>query len=78
MIRMQIQARNLSLRRQNGSQLQLCVPQVFMNGLSYRPSKAPGRVVPPAKTSGSQALTPGGSASLFGPGAEDGLLAGIV
>ncbi len=27
--------------------------QVFMNGPSYRPNKAPGRVVPPAKTSGS-------------------------
>ena len=27
--------------------------QVFMNGPSFRPNKAPGRVVPPAKTSGS-------------------------
>jgi DNA replication protein DnaC len=26
--------------------------QVFMNGPSYRPNKAPGRVIPPAKTSG--------------------------
>jgi DNA replication protein DnaC len=27
--------------------------QVFMNGPSYRPNKAPGRVIPPGKTSGS-------------------------
>jgi DNA replication protein DnaC len=26
--------------------------QVFMNGPSYRPNKAPGRVIPPGKTSG--------------------------
>jgi len=33
---MDIQARNLGLRRQNSGQLQLCVPQVALKGDSYR------------------------------------------
>ena len=33
---MQIQPRNLVRRCQDGSQLQLCVPQVAINGPSYR------------------------------------------
>lgn len=40
-IRMDIQARDLGLRRQNSGQLQLCVPQVSMNGPSCRPNKRP-------------------------------------
>ena len=42
---MDIQARDLGLRRQLRGQLQLCVPQVFMNGPSYRPKKRPGQRV---------------------------------
>jgi hypothetical protein len=46
---MKIKARNLGLRRQNGSQLQLCVPQVALKGDSYRlKDKDLGRV--PAAT----------------------------
>jgi hypothetical protein len=33
---MQIQPRNFLPRRQHGSQLQLCVPQVALKGDSYR------------------------------------------
>jgi hypothetical protein len=33
---MQIQPRNFLTRRQHGSQLQLCVPQVALKGDSYR------------------------------------------
>jgi hypothetical protein len=37
---MKIKARNLGLRRQNGSQLQLCVPLVITSGDSYRMKQA--------------------------------------
>jgi hypothetical protein len=33
---MDIQARNLGLRRQHCGQLQLCVPQIALKGDSYR------------------------------------------
>jgi hypothetical protein len=33
---MEIQARDLGLRRQNSGQLQLCVPQINLDGDSYR------------------------------------------
>ena len=36
MVRVQIQPRDLVPRRQHGGQLQLCVPQVAINGPSYR------------------------------------------
>jgi len=35
-VRVQIQPRDLVPRRQHGGQLQLCVPQVAINGPSYR------------------------------------------
>jgi hypothetical protein len=48
-IRMQIQARDLGVRRQNGRQLQLCVPQVGLKGDSYRlKDRDLGRVPAPA------------------------------
>jgi len=37
---MQIQPRDLVTRRQHGSQLQLCVPQVVTDGDSYRMREA--------------------------------------
>jgi hypothetical protein len=37
---MQIQPRNFLLRHQRGSQLQLCVPQVAIDGDSYRMREA--------------------------------------
>jgi hypothetical protein len=48
-VRVQVQPRDFPLRYQHGSQLQLCVPQMFMNGPSYRPNKRPGRVIPTTK-----------------------------
>jgi hypothetical protein len=50
---MQIQPRDFLPRRQNDGQLQLCVPQVSMNGPSYRPNKRPGRVIPTGTTTDS-------------------------
>jgi hypothetical protein len=51
---MQIQPRDLVPRRQHGGQLQLCVPQVVMDGPSYRPRKRPG-TTQPIITTGKQA-----------------------
>ena len=42
-VRVQIQPRNFPLRHQHGSQLKLCVPQMFTDGDSYRMREARAR-----------------------------------